>query len=399
MLSQLTPLLGIIFIFVLSAFLSSDRKRINWILVCWGIGLQFSFAILILKTYPEVFFEKARSIFEGITFYASQGSRFLFGSLVDQKDFTILSMGSVIIFVSAMMGVLNYIKILPMITVFMARIMKKAMKTSGAETLAASMSIFMGIEAISGLKNYIGRMTHSELFSVMTCFMATIAGSVMAVYVGVFGANPGYILAASFMNAPAALVLSKILIPETDIPETSGSVKLKDISSQDHGLIEALSNSALDGMKLTLSVGAMLLAFVAVIHLSNSALGLLGTSFDHIGSLAFAPVAFLIGIPWNDCMVAGKLIAIKTVFNEWIAYSQMKELVASGQLQSRSTMILTFALCSFANFGSLGILIGGISSLAPERRSEVASLGMKSILAGLLSSLLTACVAGLIMTS
>ncbi|MGD9818751.1 MAG: Na+ dependent nucleoside transporter N-terminal domain-containing protein, partial [Desulfomonilaceae bacterium] len=147
MLSQLTPLLGIIFIFALSAFLSSDRKRINWILVCWGIGLQFSLAILILKTYPEVFFEKARSIFEGITFFASQGSRFLFGSLADQKDFTILSMGSVIIFVSAMMGVLNYLRILPLITVFMARVMKKAMKTSGAETLAASMSIFMGIEA------------------------------------------------------------------------------------------------------------------------------------------------------------------------------------------------------------------------------------------------------------
>lgn len=397
MLPRLNPLLGIVLILLLCVILSSDRKKINWILVSWGIGLQVFLGVLILRTYPEVFFSKAQTFFEGIIFFATTGSRFLFGSLVDQKDLTILSMGSVIIFVSSMMGLLNYLKILPIITVALAKVMTRAMKTSGAETLAASMFIFMGIEALSGLKNVLGKMTHSELFSLMTCFMATIAGSVMAVYVGVFGANPGYILAASFMNAPVALALSKILVPETNVPETSAHVRLKDVVSQDSGLIEALANGALDGLKLTLSVAAILLAFVSVIHLSNSALGIIGTSFDQIGSIVFAPVAFFIGIPWEDCMEAGRLLAIKTVFNEWIAYSQMQTLAAGGELHSRSIMILTFALCSFANFGSLGILIGGVSSLAPERTREVASLGPKAVLAGLLSGFLTASVAGLLM--
>ncbi len=393
---RLNALLGMGFLILLSVVLSTDRKRINWILVCWGIGIQFFFGVIILKTYPELFFSKAQILFEGITHFATTGSRFLFGSLVDHKDLTILSMGSVIIFVSSMMGVLNYVRLLPVITVGLAKMMRRAMKTSGAETLAASMFIFMGIEALSGLKNVLGKMTRSELFSLMTCFMATIAGSVMAVYVVVFGANPGYILAASFMNAPAALALSKILVPETGVPETSGNVSLKDVTSQDHGLIEALSNGALDGLKLTLSVAAILLAFVSVIHLSNAVLGIIGTSFDQIGSVVFAPVALLIGVPWVDCMTAGKLLAIKTVFNEWIAYSQMKAFAAEGQLQSRSIMILTFALCSFANFGSLGILIGGVSSLAPDRTKEVASLGLKALLAGLMSGLLTACIAGLL---
>ncbi len=399
MISRLIALIGIASILLLCVVLSTDRKRINWILVTWGIGIQFFFALVILKTYPEIFFAKAQAFFEGITFYSNAGSRFLFGSLVDHKDLTILSMGSVIIFVSSMMGLLNYLRILPVITVGLARVMSRAMKTSGAETLAASMFIFMGIEAVSGLKNLLLKMTHSELFSLMTCFMATIAGSVMAVYVGVFGANPGYILAASFMNAPGALVLSKILVPETDVPETTGKVRLKDVASPDSGIIEALSNGALDGLKLTLAIAAILMAFVSVIHLSNAALGVVGTSFDQIGSIAFAPIALLIGIPWQDCMTAGKLLAIKTVFNEWIAYSQLKVIVAEGGLHPRSTMIMTFALCSFANFGSMGILIGGVSSLAPERGKEVASLALKALLAGLMAGLMTASIAGLMMAS
>lgn len=394
---RFNSLIGIIFILLCSVLLSSDRKRINWILVAWGIGLQFIFGAIILKTYPEVFFAKAQAFFEGITYFAGVGARFLFGALADQKDLTILSMGSVIIFVSSMMGLLNYLKILPLITVGLARVMRRAMKTSGVETLAAAMFIFMGIEAVSGLKNFLQKLTRSELLSLMTCFMATIAGSVMAVYVGVFGANPGYILAASFMNAPAALVISKLLIPESEIPQTSATVRLKDLSSSDHGLIEALSNGALDGLKLTLSVAAILMAFVSVIHLSNWALGNIGTSFDQIGAIVFSPVAFLIGVPWNDCMDAGRLLAIKTVFNEWIAYSQLQSLAQQGSMRPRSIMILTFALCSFANFGSLGILIGGVSSLAPDRSRDVSSLGFKALLAGLLAGLLTACVAGLLL--
>ena len=396
---RLNSLIGIICIILLCVVLSRHRKRINWILVGWGIGLQFIFGATILKTYPDVFFFQARAFFEGITYFSGVGSRFLFGALADQKDLTILSMGSVIIFVSSMMGLLNHLRILPMITVGLAKVMRRAMKTSGAETLAAAMFVFMGIEAISGLKNFLEKMTRSELFSLMTCFMATIAGSVMAVYVGVFGANPGYILAASFMNAPAALAVSKMLIPELDVPQTGGAVKVSDLCSKDNGLIESLANGALDGLKLTMSVAAILLAFVSFIHLSNWALGILGTSFDQIGAIIFAPVAFLIGIPWTDCMSAGKLLATKTVFNEWIAYSQLQHMVAEGTLHPRSTMILTFALCSFANFGSLGILIGGVSAMAPSRAKDVSAMGLRALLAGLLAGLSTACVAGLLMES
>ncbi len=396
---RLNSLAGIFCIILLCVILSSSRKRINWTMVGWGICFQLIFGALILKSHPEVFFTQARAFFEGINYFAGAGSRFLLGSLADQKDVTILNMGSIIIFVSSMMGLLNYLKILPMITVGLAKLMGRAMKTSGAETLAAAMFVFMGIEAVSGLKNFLGKMTRSELFSVMTCFMATIAGSVMAVYVGVFGANPGYILAASFMNAPAALVVSKMLLPELDVPQTGGAVKMADLSSDNNGLIGALSNGALDGLKLTMSVAAILLAFVSVIHLSNWALGIFGASFDQIGAIIFAPVAFLIGVPWSDCMNAGRLLAIKTVFNEWIAYSQLQSMVAEGALQPRSTMILTFALCSFANFGSLGILIGGVSALAPNRAEEVSALGLRALLAGLLAGLLTASVAGLLMDS
>lgn len=396
---RFNSLTGILCIIVLCVLLSSYRKRINWILVGWGVGLQFIFGAIILKSHPEMFFAQARAFFEGINYFAGAGSRFLFGSLADQKDLTILSMGSVIIFVSSMMGLLNYLKILPLITVGLARVMRRVMKTSGAETLAAAMFVFMGIEAVSGLKNFLEKMTRSELFSLMTCFMATIAGSVMAVYVGVFGANPGFILAASFMNAPAALVVSKMLIPELDVPQTGGDVKLADLPSQDNGLIESLSNGALDGLKLTLSVAAILLAFVSVIHLSNWALGIFGASFDKIGAILFAPVAFMVGVPWSDCMSAGRLLATKTVFNEWIAYSQLQSMVSEGTLQPRSIMIMTFALCSFANFGSLGILIGGVSALAPSRAREVSSLGLKALLAGLMAGLLTTCVAGLLLES
>ncbi len=393
---RFNSLLGILCILLCAVVVSANRKRINWILVAWGVALQFIFGVLILKTYPEFFFAKSGAFFEGVTYFASMGSRFLFGSLTDQKDLTILTMGAAIIFVSSMMGLLNYLKILPLITVALARVMRRAMKTSGAETLAATMFIFMGIEAVSALKNFLERLTRSELLSIMTCFLATISGSVMAVYVGVFGANPGYILAGSFMNAPIALAISKMLEPETEVPQTGASVRVKELSSSDHGLVEAIANGALDGLKLTLSIAAILLAFVSVIHLSNWLLGIIGTSFDQIGSVIFAPVAFLIGVPWGDCMEAGRLLAIKTIFNEWIAYSQLQSLVTQGTIHPRSEMILTFALCSFANFGSLGILIGGISALAPDRKKDVSDLSPKALLAGVMSSLMTACVAGIL---
>jgi len=378
---------------------SQDRRRINWTLVLWGIALQVVFAVLILKTYPQHIYLVAQGLFDGISRFAGVGGRFLFGSLMDSKDFVILQMGTVIVFVSAVMAVLTYLRVLPAVIYCLARIMQRTMRTSGAETLAAAMFILMGIECVTGLKTVIGRLTRSELFSVMTCFMATIAGSVMAVYVGVFGANPAYILAASVMNAPAALALSKMLVPETGTPETAGKVEWKMLQSADRGIVQAAAGGAVDGLKLTATIAAILLAFVSLIHLFNALLGVLGTSFETLGGYVFAPVAFLMGIPWEDCMKAGHLLALKTVFNEWLAYSTMQQMIAANQLSPRAVMILTYALCSFANFGSLAILIGGISALAPERREEVIEMGLRALLSGLLAGFMTASVAGILSES
>jgi CNT family concentrative nucleoside transporter len=373
---------------------SRDRRRINWVLVLWGLGLQLLFGLIVLKTYPEHIFAGAQALFEGIYSFSGEGARFLFGSLADNKDFVILSMGSVIIFVSSLMAVLNFARVLPAIIYALARIMQWTMRTSGAETLAAAIFIMMGIEGITGLKTVIGRMTRSELFTVMTCFMATIAGSVMAVYVGVFGASAGYILAASVMSAPAAMALSKMIIPESDTPETAGRVEWKTLIPADKGVVEAAATGAVDGLKLAATIGAILLAFVSIIHMLNALLGVFGTSFGGLGGYCFAPVAYVLGVPWEDCLNAGNLIALKTVFNEWLAYGRLKEMVAAGELSPRSIMIMTYALCSFANFGSLAILIGGVSALAPNRREEVIQMGLWALLAGLLAGFLTAAVAG-----
>jgi concentrative nucleoside transporter, CNT family len=386
--------IGIGLIVGLCVLVSHDRRRINWTLVLWGLGLQYLFALLILKTYPQQVFAGAQALFEGISSFSGRGASFLFGSLAAQPDFVILNMASVIIFVSSLMALLNYVRVLPAIIYVLARGMQRTMRTSGAETLSAVMQIFMGIEAVTGLKPVIGRMTRSELFTVMSCFMANLAGSVMAVYVGIYGANAGYILAASVMSAPAALAFSKIMFPETGVPETGDKIEWKVLLPSDHGIIEAAANGAMDGLKLAGGIAAILLAFVSIIHMLNAGLGIFGTSFEQLGGYLFAPVAYILGVPWDDCMKAGNLLAVKTVFNEWLAYSRLKEMVAAGEMSPRGVMIVTYALCNFANFGSMAILIGGMTALAPERREEIVGMALRSLLCGLMSGFCTAAVAG-----
>jgi concentrative nucleoside transporter, CNT family len=391
---RIMSFIGIICIVFVAYLLSRDRGNIRWRQLCWGIGLQYLVAIVILKTYPDAVFAAARTFFDGVSSSAGHGARFLFGSLVDKNDFVILSMGSVIIFITAVLAILNHTRVLPAFIFAIARVMQKTLKTSGAETTAAFMFILLGIETIAGLKKIIGRMTQSELFSVMTCFMANIAGSVMAVYVGVFGANPGYILAATLMNAPAGLALSKMILPETAEPETGGKVEWRMLKPDTTGLISAAAGGALDGLRLAATIGAILLAFVSIIYVLDSFLGLFGASFGLLGGYVFAPVAYVLGVPWEDCQKAGTLLATKVVFNEWLAYGQMQQLITAGELSQRAITVMTFGLCSFANFGSLAILIGSVSALAPERREEVNSLGYLALITGLLSGFLTTAVAG-----
>lgn len=399
MFERLISLAGLA-VFVLAALaLSEKRSSVNWRLVVWGLALQFVFAVLILRTAPGAYvFEAARSVMTGLLGFTDYGSRFLFGNLISDVNigailaFKVLP---VIIFVSSLMGVLCHFNIIQTVVRAFAFVMEKTMKASGAEALMAAMFVFMGIEAITGVQEYLRKMTRSELFTVMAGFMATIAGSVMAVYVS-FGASAGHLLTASVMSAPAAIVVSKLMVPETETPFSSGEGRAS-LKPDTVNVIEAAANGAIDGLKLAASIGAILLAFIALIGMMNHFLGYAHTSFEQISGVLFTPVAYLMGVPWEDCTKVGELLGIKVVFNEFISYRRMQEMVLSGALKPRSVTIATYALCSFANLGSIAILIGGIGAIAPGRKKEIARLSLRALIAGVLASLLTATVAGVLL--
>lgn len=391
-------LLGLVVFVVLAFLMSEGRKKISWRLVAWGISLQFIFAVLILKTGPGLMlFDLARVVMTGLLDFTDIGSRFLFGNLISDVNigailaFKVLP---VIIFVSSLMAVLVHLGVVQLIVVFMARVMERTMKASGAEALISAMFVFMGIEATTGVKDYIRNMTRSELFTVMAGFMATIAGSVMAVYVS-FGASAGHLLAASVMSAPAAIVISKLMIPETESPVSISAARVC-LTSEDANIIEAAANGASDGLRLAATIGAMILAFIAIIGMLNHFLGFAGISFEGVTGYIFTPFAFLMGVPWEDCSKVGELLGIKVVFNEFISYQKMQAYITAGTLQPRSITIATYALCGFANFASIAILIGGLGSIAPERKRLVARLSMKALVAGVLASFMTATIAGLL---
>ncbi len=387
-------------VFILIAWLlSEDRRRINVRLVLWGIALQFFFAIVILKTAPGRYvFDIARIAMTKVLNFTDIGASFLFGNLTSDPAMGAMVAFKVlptIIFVASIMGVLYYYGVIQAVVRGMAWIMRRTMKASGAEAFMAAAFVFMGIEAVTAIKQYIRRMTRSELFTLMTGFMATIAGSVMAAYVS-FGASAGHLLSASIMSAPAALVISKIMIPERDTPLTAeeGRAELK---SGDVNVIDAAANGAVEGLKLAVTIGAILLAFVSIIGMLDSLLAYFNTSFEGITGYAFAPVAFVMGVPYDDCIEVGKLLGIKVVFNEFISYQKLKHYVDAGALSPRSVTIATYALCSFANFGSLAILIGGIGGIAPDRKKEVVSLGIRALVAGSMAGFMTATIAGILL--
>lgn len=396
---RFVSLLGFLLFLSLAWAVSEGRSRVHWRLVLWGLGLQFALAFLILKTSAGLLvFDGARLIMTGLLGFSDIGARFLFGSLVNDYSlgatvaFKVLP---TIVFVSSLMGLLFYLRVIQVVVRAFAWVMQKTMRASGAEALLAAMLVFMGIESTVGLKEYIKSMTRSEIFSIMTCFLATIAGSVMAVYVS-FGANAGHLLAASVMSAPAAIVISKLMIPEAESPLT-GSDLSGILRSEDSNFIEAAANGALSGLKLAASIGAILMAFVALIGMFDFFLRYMNTSFEVITGYVFAPVAFIMGVPWADCLQVGQLLGVKVIFNEFLSYQKMGLLIEEGLLQERSVTIATYALCSFANFASVAILIGAVGAISPERKKLVASLGFKALLAGLLASFMTASIAGILL--
>lgn len=400
---RLVSLLGLFVMIGIAYAFSEKRKSIQWRTVISGILLQVIFGLLILKTSAgKDVFAGASKMFDGILSYTHEGAKFLFGNLASADNFGFIFATMVlptIIFMSSLMSVLYHIGIMQKIVEVFAKVMMKVMKTSGSESLAAAANIFVGqTEAPLVIKPYVQTMTKSEIMCLMTGGMATVAGGVLAAYVG-FGIDAGHLLAASVMSAPAAIVCAKLLVPELEESATAGIVKV-DLPKRSENVIDAAADGASDGLRLAANVAAMLLAFIALIAMLNGMLGWAGglfgfpnLSFELIMGYLNAPVAWLLGVPWEDCLTVGAMLGKKLVLNEFVAYLDLTRSI--GTISERSVTLTTYALCGFANFSSIAIQLGGIGTLAPNKRETLARLGLKSLLGGTLACYMTACIAGL----
>ena len=422
----LLVLIGIAYVF------SKDRSQINWRLVASGVALQLVFALLVLKTtVGQVIFEFFANVFAGALDFTYEGTAFIFGQELGRPEGGVIFAFHVlptIIFFASLMGVLYYLGLIQPVVQTMGRGMRRVLRISGAESLATAANVFIGqTEAPLAIRPYINRMTHSELMTLMTGGMATIAGGVLAAYIVMLGGESDaartlfatHLLSASVMSAPAAIVTSKILIPETETPTTTGEVELN-VEGEGENLLEAAAEGASQGLKLAANVGAMLLAFIALIALVNFGLSWIGNpvvfgqelwdlnaviasasggqfeqlSLESIFGYVFAPLAWAMGVESGDLLFFGRLLGEKVAVNEFIAYMSLGEI--QGMMQPRSVIMATYALCGFANFSSIAIQIGGIGGLAPERRGEIAGMGLRAVLGGALASWMTATVAGVL---
>ncbi|MHC1655081.1 NupC/NupG family nucleoside CNT transporter [Stenotrophomonas maltophilia] len=414
----LAVLIGITWLF------SNNKRAVDWKLVATGITLQIAFAALvILVPGGRDVFDALGHGFVKVLSFVNEGSGFIFGSLMDTKNYGFIFAFQVlptIIFFSALMGVMYHLNIMQAIVRVMAWAITKVMRVSGAETTSVCASVFIGqTEAPLTVRPYIARMTQSELLTMMIGGMAHIAGGVLAAYVGMLGGGDPvqqafyakHLLAASIMAAPATLVVAKLLIPETGTPLTRGTVKME-VEKTSSNIIDAAAAGAGDGLKLALNIGAMLLAFIALIALLNAPLTWIGdvtglaamigkpTNLSTIFGYVLAPIAWVIGTPWADATTVGSLIGQKVVINEFVAYTELSQIVngqvAGVTLSDEGRLIATYALCGFANFSSIAIQIGGIGGLAPERRHDLAKFGLRAVLGGTIATFMTATIAGVL---
>jgi CNT family concentrative nucleoside transporter len=428
-------LVGIAVMLGIAWLVSGNRARVSWRLVATGVALQAVLGVLVLKTAAgRWLFTGANIVFTRLLGFTEQGARFIFGNLVRNNvpvgtpagspadmaplndpglwaatgAYFAFSVLPTIIFFSSLMSVLYHLGIMQRVVQGMAWVFQRLLGTSGAETLSATGNIFVGqTEAPLLIKPFVGTMTVSELNTVMVGGFATIAGGVMAAYVGMlspyFPDIAGHLLTASVMNAPAGLLISKILVPETGVPVTRGNVKVE-IARGEANVIEAAAAGAGQGLQLALNVGAMLLAFIALIALINALLGaaggvagIEGLSLERLFGWILAPLAWLMGVPWGDAGTVGSLIGVKISVNEFVAYLQLADLMSGEGLGFRAEIISTYALLGFANFSSIAIQIGGIGGLAPDRRSDLARLGLKAMLGGNLAAFMSASLAGMLL--
>lgn len=395
-------LVGLASILALAYALSTDRKEIKPRLILWGLALQFAFALLVMKTTigVAIFGWISDVVTQGLQ-KADAGTNFVFGSLADSEQlgfiFAVKALPT-IIYISSFFTVLYYLGILQKLVLVMAKLMVRTMGTSGAESLSTAANVFMGqTEAPLLVMPYIASMTYSELLTLMVGGMATISGGMLAAYIAL-GIEAKFLLAASVMNAPAALLIAKMLVPETATPMTRGEVKLK-VERTEANVIDAAARGASAGLQLALNVAAMLIAFLSLIALINWPLQYFNLSLEQIFSWAFSPLAFIMGVPWSEAGQVGSLFGQKLVLNEFVAYVELDRLIEARALSARSELIATYALCGFANLGSIGIQIGGIGAIAPTRKQDLAKLGLRAVLGGSLATFMTATIAGLLTTN
>jgi concentrative nucleoside transporter, CNT family len=401
---RLTGVLGILAILGIAYIFSANRREIRIKTVAWGLGLQFAFALLVLKTSAgQATFGWVGDKITRLLGFARFGSSFVFGELGTPGNtlatfaFQVLP---TIIFIAALFAILYYLGVMQFLVLAFAKVMTKFMAASGAESLNVAASIFMGqTEAPLTIRPFLSSMTRSELMTVMTSGMAHISGGMMAAYLAC-GVEAKHLLTAVIMTAPGTIMMAKMFIPETESPKTAGKVSLR-IERTDVSVIDAAARGTSEGFHLALNVGAMLISFLALIALVNAVLGFVPLgggqhlSLQWIFGRIAAPLAWLMGVPWKDSFAVGNLLGTRLVLNELIAYTQLGPLKES--LDPRSFVIATFALCGFANLSSIAIQIGGIGSLAPDRKHDLALLGFRAVAAGSLANFLSACIAGMLL--
>ena len=407
---RFTGILGLLTMLGLAYIFSTNRRAIRVKTVAWGLGLQFAFAVFVLRVdFGRRMFQAIGDAANKILSYSFVGSEFVFGPLGKQSlnigfifAFQVLP---VVIFICALFAILYHIGIMQIVIRIAAWVMTRVMGASGAESLNVSASIFMGqTEAPVTIRPFLPELTRSELMTVMTSGMAHVSGSIMAAYFA-FGAEPRHVLSAVIMTAPGTILISKMLVPETEQPKTAGRVVMSETEEQKEkheNLLGAIARGTGDGLHMALNIGAMLIAFLALIALLD---GILGGIHRHIGwfpaslegilGVIFSPVAWVIGIPWHDCRIIGNLLGSRMVLNELVAFSMLGP--QKAVLDPRSFTIATFALCGFANLSSIGIQIGGIGALAPNKRGELARLGVRAMLAGTMANLMSASIAGMLL--
>jgi len=412
-LPQAQPFVGAVVILGIAYACSIDRRAIDIRTVAWGLGLQVAIAIIVLKTAvgQRVFSALGEGI-NRLLGFAGVGAVFVFGPLGDSgvwgrtmtaalgqdgARYAVIFAFQVlptIIFIAALCAVLYYLGVMQVFVRLFAVMMHRVMRASGAESLNVAASIFMGqTEAPLLIRPYLTEMTQSELMTVMTSGMAHISGGMMAAYI-LFGVEAKHLLAAVTMTAPGTIMIAKMFVPETEVPKTMGTVRLE-VEQTDVNVIDAAGRGTGEGLHLALNVGAMLISFLALLALVNALLGVVHLSLQQILGWAFAPVAWSMGVPWRDAPTIGNLLGTRMALNEFVAYSQLGPL--KGTIDARSFTIATFALCGFANFGSIGIQIGGIGALAPSRRHDLARLGLRAMFAGTLANFMTATIAGFLL--